>query len=151
MAKKVLFVSSSGGHLTHLLKIAPVFSDWNRKWVTFNKEDAISSLNGEKLVFAHFPTNRNIGNLIKNLFLAVKVIRTYKPDLIISSGAGVAAPFFYVGKVFGARLIYIEVFDRAHAATLTGRLVHPIADEFIVQWPSMTSVYKDAKDFGSIF
>ncbi|WP_242755305.1 PssD/Cps14F family polysaccharide biosynthesis glycosyltransferase [Lacticaseibacillus paracasei] len=151
MGKKVLLVSSSGGHLTHLLKIIPVFKDWNRTWVTFDKEDAISALNDEQLIFAHFPTNRNIVNLIRNFFLAIKVIKKLKPDLIISSGAGVAVPFFYVGKLFGAKLVYIEVFDRTHAATLTGRMVHPITDKFIVQWPSMTSVYKHAKNFGSIF
>ncbi|EPC67732.1 UDP-N-acetylglucosamine:LPS N-acetylglucosamine transferase [Lacticaseibacillus paracasei subsp. paracasei Lpp126] len=75
MKKKVLLVSSSGGHLTHLLKIVPIFEDWNRTWVTFDKEDAVSSLTDEQLVFAHFPTNRNIVNLIKNFFLAIKVIK----------------------------------------------------------------------------
>ena len=75
MGKKVLLVSSSGGHLTHLLKIVPVFKDWNRTWVTFDKEDAISALNDEQLIFAHFPTNRNIVNLIRNFFLAIKVIK----------------------------------------------------------------------------
>ena len=100
----------------------------------------------------YFPTNRNIKNLIKNTFLAYKVLKKEKPDLIISSGAAVAVPFFYVGKfLFGAKVVYIEVFDRIDKPTMSGKLVHPIADLFIVEWEEMKNVYSKAINLGSIF
>ena len=34
----------------------------------------------------------------------------------------------------GAKLIYIEVFDRIDKPTMTGKMVYPIVDKFIVQW-----------------
>ena len=74
-----------------------------------------------------------------------------KPDLIISSGAAVAVPFFYLGKVMGAKLIYIEVFDRIDKPTMTGKMVYPIVDKFIVQWEEQKKVYPKAIDLGSIF
>lgn len=98
-----------------------------------------------------FPTNRNIKNLLKNTVLAWKVLKREKPDLIISSGAAVAVPFFYLGKLFGAKLIYIEVFDRIDKPTMTGKLVYPIVDKFIVQWDEMKKVYPKAINLGSIF
>lgn len=79
--------------------------------------------------------------MIKNTILAWKVLRKEKPDLIISSGAAVAVPFFYLGKLFGAKLAYIEVFDRIDKPTMTGKMVYPIADKFIVQWEEMKEVY----------
>ena len=85
-----------------------------------DKEDARSLLKGENVYPCYFPTNRNVKNLIRNTFLAWKVLRKEKPDLIISSGAAVAVPFFYLGKLFGAKTIYIEVFDRIDKPTLTG-------------------------------
>lgn len=97
------------------------------------------------------PDNRNLKNLICNTFVAWKVLRKEKPDLIISSGAAVAVPFFYLGKLFRAKLIYIEVFDRIDKPTLTGKLVYPIADKFIVQWDEMKKVYPKAINLGSIF
>lgn len=90
-------------------------------------------------------------NLIKNTFLAIKVLRKEKPDLIISSGAAVAVPFFYIGKLMGAKVVYIEVFDRYNKPTLTGKLVYPITDEFIVQWEEMKKIYPKAINLGSIF
>lgn len=148
---KVCLVGSSGGHLTHLYMLKSLWKDWDRFWVTFDKTDANSLLKDEKVYHCFFPTNRNIKNLIKNTFLAIKVLVKEKPDLIISSGAAVAVPFFWIGKLMGAKTIYIEVFDRINKPTLTGRLVYPITDKFIVQWDEMKKVYPKAINLGSIF
>ncbi len=148
---KVCLVGSSGGHLTHLYMLEPFWKDKDRFWVTFDKEDARSLLNNEKMYKCYYPTNRNVKNLIRNTLLAVKIFFKEKPDLIISSGAAVAVPFFYLGKLFGAKTIYIEVFDRIDAPTLTGKLVYPVTDKFIVQWEEMKKVYPKAINLGSIF
>lgn len=148
---KVCLVGSSGGHLTHLYMLKDFWKDKDRFWVTFDKEDARSILENEKVISCYYPTNRNIKNLIKNTFLAIRVLLKEKPDLIISSGAAVAVPFFYIGKILGAKLIYIEVFDRIDKPTVTGKLVYPIADKFIVQWEEQKKVYPKAINLGSIF
>ena len=150
-SNKVCLVGSSGGHLTHLYLLKPFCEEKDRFWVTFGKEDAKSILENEKMYECYFPTNRNIKNLIKNTFLAIKIIRKEKPKLIISSGAGVAVPFFYIGKIFGAKTIFIEVFDRIDKPTITGKLVYPVADIFIVQWEEMKKVYPKAINLGGIF
>ncbi|ATP35546.1 MULTISPECIES: PssD/Cps14F family polysaccharide biosynthesis glycosyltransferase [Bacilli] len=148
---KVCLVGSSGGHLTHLYMLKDFWKDKDRFWVTFDKEDARSILKNEKVISCYYPTNRNIKNLIKNTFLAIRILLKEKPDLIISSGAAVAVPFFYIGKILGAKLIYIEVFDRIDKPTVTGKLVYPIADKFIVQWEEQKKVYPKAINLGSIF
>lgn len=148
---KVCLVGSSGGHLTHLYLLKKFWEKEDRFWVTFDKEDANSILKQEKLYHCYFPTNRNIKNLIRNTFLAIKVLKREKPDLIISSGAAVAVPFFYLGKLFGAKTVYVEVFDRIDKPTLTGKMVYPVTDLFVVQWAEMKKVYPKAVDLGGIF
>ena len=148
---KVCLVGSSGGHLTHLYMLKPFWNDKERFWVTFNKDDANSLLKDERVYYCYFPTNRSLKALIKNTRLAWKILHIEVPDLIISSGAAVAVPFFYLGKLLGAKLIYIEVFDRINKPTLTGKLVYPIVDRFIVQWEEQKKVYPKAINLGSIF
>lgn len=148
---KIGLVGSSGGHLTHLIQLKEWYENKERFWVTFNKADAISQLKDEKSYWCYYPTNRNIKNLIKNTCLAFKVILKERPDLIISSGAAVAIPFFYVGKLFGVKLIYIEVYDRIDSPTITGKIVYPICDEFIIQWEEQRKFYKKAKLLGGLF
>lgn len=123
----------------HMLK--SWWGKYNRFWVAFKKEDAVSLLNGEEVYWAHYPTNRNIKNLIKNAFLAIKILLEEHPDIIISTGAGVAVPFFYIGKLLRAKLIYIEVYDRIDSPTLTGKIVYPIIDTFVLQWKEQKKFY----------
>lgn len=148
---KICFVGSSGGHLTHLYMLKPFWEDKARVWVTFDKEDARSMLVGERMIPCYYPTNRSLKALIINTRLAWKVLRSERPDVIISSGAAVAVPFFYIGKFLGSKTIYIEVFDRINKATVTGKLVYPVTDRFIVEWEEMKKVYKKAINLGSIF
>src|SRR5699024_1375515 len=148
---KICLVGSSGGHLAHLNMLKPFWKDQERFWVTFDKEDARSILKEEKMYPCYFPTNRNLKNLIKNTFLAIRILRKERPDVIISSGAAVAVPFFYIGKLFGTKTVYIEVFDRIDKPTVTGKLVYPVTDKFIVQWAEMKKVYPKAINLGSIF
>lgn len=148
---KVCLVGSSGGHLTHLYMLKPFWQDKERFWATFDKEDARSLLKGEKLYPVYYPSNRSIKALIINTHRAIKILREERPDLIISSGAAPAIPFFWIGKLMGAKTIYIEVFDRIDKSTISGKICYPVADKFIVEWEEMKQVYKKAINLGSIF
>lgn len=148
---KICFITSSGGHLTHLIKLKDWWKDKERFWVTFNKEDSRSILKDEKKYWCYYPTNRNIKNLIKNTFIALKVLKKEKPDLIISAGAAPAIPFFYLGKLFGAKVVYIEVYDRIDKPTITGKIVYPISDLFVLQWKEQERFYPKGIVLGGIF
>lgn len=147
---KICLVGSSGGHLTHLYLLKEFWQKHDRFWVTFEKEDAISTLKDEKKYWCHYPTNRNIKNLIKNTFLSIKILKNEKPDLIISTGAAPAIPFFFLGKLMGSKLIYIEVYDRIDNPTITGKLVYPICDKFVVQWEEQKKHYPKGVMLGGI-
>ena len=148
---KICLVGSSGGHLTHLLQLEESYNIHERFWVTFEKIDAISLLQSERKYWCYYPTNRNIKNLIRNTFLAFKILKTERPDVIISSGAAPAIPFFYLGKLFGSKTIYIEVYDRIDSPTLTGKIVYPVTDKFVVQWPEQKKFYRKAVNWGGLF
>lgn len=148
---KICLVSSSGGHLTHLYMLKDFWKDKQRFWVTFDKEDANSMLKGEKVYYAYYPSNRSFKALCINTVRAIRILHREKPDLIVSSGAAPAVPFFYIGKLMKAKTIYIEVFDSIDAPTVTGRMVYPVTDRFVVQWEEMKKVYPKAINLGSIF
>jgi beta-1,4-N-acetylglucosaminyltransferase len=135
-------VCSSGGHLLQLLALHPIWDRADRFWVSFDKQDARSLLGGERVYWAHFPTNRNLPNLVRNLGVAWRVLRRERPEVIISTGAGVAVPFFLLGRLFGAKLVYLEVYDRIDSPTLSGRACHRLAHLFALQWPEQKRFYR---------
>ena len=105
--------------------------------MTFDKSDARSLLREERVVHAHSPTNRNIPNLLRNLRLAARVLREERPAAILTTGAGVAVPFAWVGRLFGVPTVYVESVTRIEGLSLSARLIAPVAKRMYAQWPEL--------------
>lgn len=147
---RVLIVCSSGGHLTQALALKSWWGDHERSWVTLPTEDARSRLRGESVVEAHYPTVRNIPNLLRNFGLARRVLREVRPDLIFSTGAAIALPFFAQARRFGARTAFLEPVDRIDSPSLSGRLVYPFCDAMFVQWDGIRAHYPGSENIGVV-
>jgi len=145
---RLLLVASTGGHLTQLVALRQWWEGYERTWVTFDNQHARTSLAGEDVIHAHSPTTRNLPNALRNALLARRILADYRPDLVISTGAGVAAPFFAIAHARGIRTMYIEVIDRIASRTLTGRMIYPFVDQFAVQWPEQLRLYPGAAVIG---
>jgi beta-1,4-N-acetylglucosaminyltransferase len=132
---RVMLVCCQGGHLMQMLALKSTWSDLPRIWITTRAADTEALLQDEPKVYAHVPTARSIKNMLRNLWLAIGVIRKHRPDVLLSTGGGVTVPVFLIGKLTGARLIYVESLTRVDGPSLTGKLVYPLVDRFFVQWP----------------
>jgi UDP-N-acetylglucosamine:LPS N-acetylglucosamine transferase len=139
---RVMLACSSGGHLGQLYALRPWWERHERIWVTFDTPDAASLLRGERVVWAHHPTTRDLGNLVRNASLAWNEVRAFRPDVVVSDGAGVALPFFVVARLHRIPTVYVEVYDRMDSATLTGRLCYPFSSLFLLQWPDQQRFYR---------
>jgi UDP-N-acetylglucosamine:LPS N-acetylglucosamine transferase len=145
-----MLVCSSGGHLAQLHRLRPWWQENARLWVTFPGAQAESLLAGERVVHAFYPTTRNTLNALKNLRLAIALVRSERPDLIVSDGAGVAFPFFLVGWALRVHTVYLEVYGRINQPTLTGKLCYPLSELFLLQWPEQAKYYPRGHLIGSL-
>lgn len=148
---RLLLVCSSGGHLAHLMCLREWWEKHERHWVTFGTADAVAKLEGEEATWAHHPTTRHAGNLLRNSVQARKVLAAYRPDLIVSSGAAVAVPYFWLHDRRRTSTVYVEVYDRVQTATVTGRLCRPVTDLFLVQWPEQQRLYRSSVLVGGLW
>jgi beta-1,4-N-acetylglucosaminyltransferase len=151
----VLLVCSTGGHLLQLLALRGAWTEFSRVWVTFDKTDARSLLAGERVVFAYGPTNRNFGllavrNLLRNLLGAVQLLRVVRPRVVLTTGAGVAVPFAWIGRALGARVVYVESLTRIERPSLSCRLIAPVASRIYAQWPELTETVPRSRYLGSV-
>lgn len=146
----VALVCSSGGHLAQLYELAPWWRRQRRWWATFNTGDAVALLAEEDVVWAHWPVTRDLRNFARNLVLAWQVLRRRRPDLVVSTGAGVAVPFFVVAKLLGLTTVYVEVFDRTDSRPLASRLCYPLSDLFLLQSPDQQQLYPRGRVIGRL-
>jgi UDP-N-acetylglucosamine:LPS N-acetylglucosamine transferase len=150
MGRPVLMVSTQGGHLTQLLVLKSWWGERERLWVCPNTPDVADRLQGERVVTSYSPTTRNLPNTVRNLWLALRVIRRERPRLVVSAGAGVAVPFFVVAWLMRIPTVFIEVYDRVDSPTVTGRLCGPFTTRRIVQWEDQLAFYPDARLVGPL-
>lgn len=134
--ERILLVACPGGHLMQMLALRPAWQGLRARWVTLSAAGIEHLLASEDVVLAHGPTPRNIPNFLRNLRLAWTTVRYYRPDVILSTGAALAVPFFIIGRLHGVRLVYVESFTRVERPALTGRIVYPLVDAFFIQWPT---------------
>ena len=146
----LLLVCTTGGHLLQLLALHPAWENRSRLWVTHGNSDARSLLETERVAYAYSPTTRNIPNLLRNLWLAWRIVSRERPRMVLTTGAGVAVPFAWIARLRGARVVYVESVTRVDALSLSAKLIAPIADRLFVQWPELERVHPRAAYCGNL-
>jgi UDP-N-acetylglucosamine:LPS N-acetylglucosamine transferase len=152
----LLLVCSTGGHLLQLVALREVWEGASRVWVTFDRSDARSLLRSEQVVHAFGPTSRAFGrtaalNTLRNLVLAWRVVSATRPSVILTTGAGVAVPFAWVGRLRGARVVYVESLTRIDGPSLSCRLIAPVAARIYGQWPEFARAVRRTRYAGNVF
>ncbi len=155
--KKVLFIASTGGHLNELMQLSPMFNNYNYYIITEKTKSNISLIEKyqRRISFLVYGTKdkkliypfKFIYNCLKSLVLYIKI----RPKYIITTGTHTAVPICYIGKLFGSKIIFIETFANSSTKTLSGKLIYPIANLFIVQWENMLKLYPKAIYGGWIY
>ena len=155
--KRVMFISSTGGHLNELMQLEKRFKKYDYSIVTEKtksnlylkdkyKDKVGYLIYGTKHHFLTYPFK-----LFINCFISFYYFNKYRPDYIITTGTHTAGPMCCIGKILGSKIIYIETFANMVSKTSTGKLIYPISDKFIVQWESMKDIYPKSEYGGWIF
>jgi len=142
MRQDVVAIASAGGHMFELLKaisqlnIDPLF-------ITYRAPHLTDILEGREVKYICHP-RRNPFRLALNILQAFFLSLKLRPKIVISTGADVAVPFCIISKVLGSKLVFIESGAMLHSGSLSGKLLYPLADLFIVQWESLLDDFPNA-------
>jgi UDP-N-acetylglucosamine transferase subunit ALG13 len=147
---KICLACSPGGHLSEMMELKNVYGRYNHFFVTYRSADTIELAKKEKVHFLDCPRRHPILTILNILQSFMRFIKE-KPDIVLTTGAGVALPMCYIAKLYRKKIIFIESFCRVGKPSLFGRLIYPIANLTIVQWEPLLKHYKGAKYGGSIF
>ena len=146
--KKVLFISSTGGHLRELMKLEPLFKNYDYSIITEKDSTTMDLHKKYKVYYVPYSTrSKIISYIFKYTFVILKSMIFFtriKPDVVVSTGTHTAVPICFLGKLFNKKIVYIETYANITRKTLTGKIIYPISDLFIVQWNEMKELYPKA-------
>ena len=148
---KICLVGSAGGHLTQLLQLQDLWNKYNSFYITYKEKSSEKLAKKYKTYFVKDPL-RNPLYFLLTVFQSLYIFLIENPDIIITTGAGVAIPITLLGKIFGKKIVFIESLSRVETPSITGKIVYPISNLFLVQWKSLLKKYdQKARYEGKLF
>ncbi|MHC4157762.1 MAG: PssD/Cps14F family polysaccharide biosynthesis glycosyltransferase [Planctomycetota bacterium] len=148
---KICIACSPGGHMIQARQLARVYEKYEHFYFTFSGAVAKALSKTSRV--------RSIPNIVRSnpvswftgAVLSAYIAIVERPDVIISTGAGVVVFFCIFAKLSGAKLIFIESMAKVEKPTLTARLLYPVSDLFFVQWPDLLEYFPKAQFLGRLF
>lgn len=137
--------------MVEVRRLASVYEKYNHFYFTFS--GGVAKELAKKMRVRTVPniTKLNPLSWISGFILSCYIAVMEKPDIVISTGAGVVVFFCVFAKLFGAKLIFIESMAGVERPTLTARMLYPFSDLFIVQWEGLLKYFPKAKYMGRLF
>lgn len=153
--KRVMFISSVGGHLTQMLQLKNIFNEYDYVLITEKTEVTKDMKDKYKMGYMIYCSRQYIFSYIfkelANIFKAIYYFIKYRPQVVVTTGTHTAVPMCYIARLFGRKVIFIESFAKRTSPTKSGKMVYPIATTFVVQWESMKKFYPKAEVWGWIY
>jgi UDP-N-acetylglucosamine:LPS N-acetylglucosamine transferase len=138
-SRKLLVVSSVGGHLTEVMHLGPLF-EGHEVVLVVNEEVQLPDYPFSR-VYRIEHAERD-WRQITNLGQALAILEQERPDVVLSAGASPAVMFAIAARLISnARVVFLESAAAVDTPTLTGRLMYPLADEFYIQWPALKKYF----------
>lgn len=152
--EKVMFVSSSGGHLTEILKLQSLFKKYEYLLVT-ERTKVTEKLNDQyNIKYMKYGSREYLLQYIfiflYNLFKSIVLMLVFNPKVVVTTGAHTGGIVCFVSKLFFKKVIYIETMAKVNTLSMTGKLMYMIADKFYVQWEELEEKYPKAEYLGRL-
>ena len=129
----VLAISSSGGHWVELTRLIPAFDGLHVEYACTDAGRA-ADVPPDRFHVLTDANKRTPWRLVVCAFQVIGLVFKCRPRVIISTGAAPGLIAIVIGKLIGARAVWLDIFGLVERMTLSGRLVKPFADVHLVQW-----------------
>lgn len=133
--KKIVAISSGGGHWIELLRLRPAFEGHFVVWVTVS-EAYRAHVEGPLRVIDDVTRWDRLG-LVRCAMQVARILLTERPDVVISTGA---LPGFFgivLAKRLGIRTVWVDSLANVEEMSMSGQKVGAHADLWLTQWPEL--------------
>ncbi len=134
--KRIMAVASGGGHWVQLLRLTPALSGHQLSFVTVDWSYA-SQVPGQKFFTINDATRWNKAGLILMVVRLAWLICRERPDIVISTGAAPGYIALVIGRMIGARTVWVDSMANIERLSLSGAKVGRYADLWLTQWPHL--------------
>lgn len=148
-SKKVLAVSSIGGHWIQLLRIVrPLEKEFTVEYMCTHEKCA-TMVEGRMFYKIEDFSRWNAYKVLPALLQDIKLIKKIRPTVVITTGAAPGLICILAAKLCGIKTIWIDSIANVERLSASGRIAKRIADRVYTQWSDLAE--KNIIYAGNIF
>jgi UDP-N-acetylglucosamine:LPS N-acetylglucosamine transferase len=147
--RRVLLIASGGGHWIELARLSEAFEGEVCQYVSTAPNIAAPNGNFPVLTIPDGSRHSPL-KLVAAAFRMAAIIREFRPQIVVTTGAAPGVVALQVAKLFGLRTIWIDSIANVEALSLSGRLARLSADLRLTQWEHLAQRYPRVRYFGHI-
>lgn len=132
--KKILAVASGGGHWVQLRRLFRAFDGCDLALATVHADYVADAPAGARFYTIRDATRWDKLGLIVLAFQILRIVLIERPQVVLSTGAAPGYLALRIGKLFGARTIWIDSIANVEQMSLSGQRIKPYADVWLTQW-----------------
>ncbi len=137
--RRVMLVASGGGHWVELMRLTPAVEDCSLAFVTVQRDYEYQTrrFDGSRYYVVFDVTRWNKIRWIQTVVQLMVILVRERPDVILSTGA---LPGFFalrLGKLFGARTVWVDSIANVEELSKSGQKIGPHATLWLTQWPHL--------------
>jgi len=147
---KICLAASAGGHLSQLLSLGPV---WEGAEVVCVSTGQVVRDKLEAMGRTYTVGECNREHPFKALaimYKCLKIVLREKPDVVLSTGAAPGFILCFWGKLFGAKIIWLDSIANTIKLSMSGRMVRVFSDLILSQWPDVAEKYPNVEYVGEV-
>ena len=130
---KILAVASGGGHWDQLMLLRDAFDGQKVAFATTDQEQA----EARQIEDAYSLPDCNLDRPLRSLWCllcAARLLTKLRPRTVITTGAAPGLFCIMIGRLLGARTLWIGSVANAERLSLSGRMAMRIAHVCLTQW-----------------
>jgi len=147
--RRVLFVSSSGGHWIQLRRLRPAFEDWIRLYACTNPGYGSTTESEERFFAVPEASRWNKLRLVRQAGAVLWILLRTRPEVVVSTGASPGFFAMLFGRLLGRKTIWVDSIANMDELSLSGQQAGRFADLWLTQWAHLARP-EGPKYFGSV-
>ena len=135
---RVLAIASGGGHWVQLLRLRPAFSGCAVSYATVHAGSA-TEVEGADFHAFRDASRKDWWHIPGSVFDVARIVLKVRPDVIVTTGALPPLAALLVGRLTGARTLWIDSIANCEQLSTSGRLAGRLAHRTVTQWPELAA------------
>jgi len=131
-------VASGGGHWIQLLRLRDAFSEFETSYVSMF-ENYADEVHGCRFYTIPDASRFDKFSFVKVWIKAVIIMTKERPHAVLTTGSAPMLSFIILGRLTGARTLWIDSVANAERMSSSGRIARKLAHRTVSQWPEVAA------------